>query len=114
MLPLHGDHPLVLTCPTMTSVNFNILQTALPVGLGGDHPFPGPTELPGLAGSSRELGPSSVLTLSSAMQNGGAQLLITTSSEVLAFHPVGQAGLEGLLGKQSLGSFHADIPALPS
>lgn len=70
----------------------------------------------------------SVLILPSAIQNGGAQLLVTTSSEVclvlrgcllslsphlpvLAVHP----GSEGLLGKQSLGFFfHADIPALPS
>lgn len=33
-------------------------QTALPVGLTGDHPFPRPTELPRLAGSSQEVGPS--------------------------------------------------------
>lgn len=97
-------------------------------------PLPGPTELPGLAAAARSWVLSSVLIYQVQSRNVGAQLLVTTSSEVclvlrgclpclspllpdlqvLAFHPVGQVGLEGLLGKQSLGFFHADIPALPS
>lgn len=110
---------------------FALLPTQT-VGLGGDHPFPGPTELPGLAGSSQEPGPSlGADMIKCNPQCGEFKLLITTSSEawlvlrgclpclspLLLVLCVGQLGLEGLLGKQSLDFyffFHADIPALPS